>query len=184
MRSPPTTTRPGYAVALGELVRMGESPDPWLPELVDAVERLGARASWESDIALAAAGRVLAVAGESRALRDLHRIVARRTPSRRPDRPPAGPLSIAWLEAGLAVDGALLPDGFPAEWLGQSIEVYGVPTGPGSAVSYAVRWHGPRPAVLWEQTGGPVELTAPVVAPAWRTRDATGEALWPEPATN
>jgi hypothetical protein len=48
-------------------------------------------------------------------------------------------------------------------------------------VAYAVRWHGSRPAVLWEQTGDPVELVAPAVAPAWRTREATGEALWPEP---
>jgi hypothetical protein len=173
----------GYAVALGELVRMGESPDPWLPELVDAVEQLGARESWESDVALAAAGRVLALADESRASRDLQRIVARRAGSARPARPPAGPLSIAWLEAGLALGGALLPEGFPGDWLGQSIEVYGVPTGPRSAVSYAVRWHGPRPAVLWEQTGEPVELTAPTVAPAWRTPELTGEALWPEPST-
>ena len=174
----------GYAVALHELVRMGESADAWLPELVGAVEQLGARESWESDVALAAAGRVLAAAGESRALRDLQRIIARRGGSVRPTRRPAGPLSIAWLEAGLAANGALLPHGVPAEWLGQSIEVYGVPTGPGSAVSYAVRWHGPRPAVLWEQTGEPVELTAPVVAPAWRTGEVTGEALWPEPSTN
>ena len=36
----------GYAIALGELVRMGERPDPWLPELVEAVERLGPDATW------------------------------------------------------------------------------------------------------------------------------------------
>ena len=173
----------GYAVGLGELVRMGESPDPWLPELVDAVEQLGAASSWESEVALAAAARVLAGAEESRALRDLNRIRARRWTSRRPARPAPGPLSIPWLEAGLAAGSALLPAGIPADWLGQSFEVYGVPTGPTSAVSYAVRWHGPRPAVLWEQTGHPVELTAPAVAPAWRTREVTGEALWPEPAT-
>jgi hypothetical protein len=171
----------GYAVALGELVRMGESPEPWLPELVDAVEQLGARSSWEADVALAAAGRVLTSAGESRALRDLQRILAGRSTSSRPVRPAHGPLSIPWLEVGFADGKVLLPSGFPADWLGQSFEVYGVPTGPSSAVAYAVRWHGSRPALLWEQTGDPVELVAPAVAPAWRTREVTGEALWPEP---
>ena len=75
-----------------------------------------------------------------------------------------------------------MPHGFPASWLGQSIDVYGVPTGVASAVSYAIRWHGERPAVLWEQTGNPVELTAPAVAPDWSTTEAKGEALWPAPA--
>lgn len=172
----------GFAVALGELVRMGEPPDPWLPELVDAVETAGRDSSWASDVALAAAARVLAVAGEDRARRDLERIVSRRTPSPLPAAPPPGVLAVAWHEARLASGTALLPAGFPDGWLGQSFEVYGIPTGDRSTVSYAVRWHGARPAVLWEQTGGPVELVAPGVAPGWRTDAASGEALWPEPA--
>jgi hypothetical protein len=65
--------------------------------------------------------------------------------------------------------------------LGQHLEVYGVPTGPSSAVSFAMRWHGERPAVLWEQTGAPVALRSPVVAPEWSSTAATGDALWPAP---
>ncbi len=170
-----------FAVALGELVRMGERPDPWLPELVDAVEHLGRQSGWEADAGLAAAGRVLAAAGESRAERDLERIVAPRPPGTRPSQPPQGALAIPWLERGLVSNGALLPSGLPADWLGQSVEAYGVPTGPVSTVSFAIRWHGSRPALLWEQTGDPVELCAPALAPAWHTLEPKGETLWPEP---
>jgi hypothetical protein len=35
--------------------------------------------------------------------------------------------------------------------------------------------------VLWEVTGEPLALTAPVVDPAWETTAASGEALWPAP---
>ena len=173
----------GFALALGELVRMGESPDPWLPELVEAVAQLGPQPGWDAEVALHAAGRVLAVAGELRARRDLERIEASRSPSSPPPEPPGGVRSVAWLESRLAVGGALLPDGLPAEWLGQSVEVYGVPTGPASSVSFAIRWHGERPAVLWERTGEPIELAAPVVAPDWCSSEAKGEALWPPPET-
>ncbi|WP_419840976.1 hypothetical protein [Candidatus Poriferisodalis sp.] len=38
---------------------------------------------------------------------------------------------------------------WPAAWLGQPVEVHDVPTRIGS-VSWAVRWHGERPALLWE----------------------------------
>ncbi|MDJ0770027.1 MAG: hypothetical protein QNJ12_14595 [Ilumatobacter sp.] len=171
----------GFALALNELVRMGEDPDHWLPELVGAVERLGPTTTWAADVAVVAAGRTLAQAGERRALRDLDRIVARRTPSRRPDAPPDGVAAIAWLETSLADGASLLPDGLPPSWLGQSFEVYGVPTRRGSAVSYAIRWHGERPAVLWEQQGAAIELVAPVLAPGWSTNEAKGEALWPAP---
>jgi hypothetical protein len=173
----------GFALALGELVRMGEPPDHWMPELVDAVERLGPTLDWDSDVALAAAGRVLAAAGEHRARRDLERIVALRSPSVPPSNPPGGVRSIAWLESRMATSGALLPHGMPGDWFGRSVDVYGVPTTTGSAVSFAIRWHGDRPAVLWEQTGEPIELSAPVVAPEWRTSMAKGEALWPAPGT-
>jgi hypothetical protein len=68
----------------------------------------------------------------------------------------------------------------PAEWRGQSLEVHDAPTRAG-LVSYAVRWHGPRPALLWE-CDGPVALTAPGLDPAWSTTEARGEALLAAPA--
>ena len=101
--------------------------------------------------------------------------------SSRPTTPPDGVRSIPWLETQFALGGALLPFGVPAAWLGQSIEVYGVPTVESSTVSVALRWHGDRPAALWEQSGDPIGLTAPVMAPDWSTTDAAGETLWPVP---
>lgn len=173
----------GFALALGELVRMGEPPAHWLPELVDAVEHLGPDDSWDADVALRAAVRVVELAGERRARRDLDRIMVRRHPVAAPRQPPAGVRLVAWLESRLASAGELVPGGIPTEWLGQPLEVHGVPTGPRSSVSYALRWHGERPAILWEQTGDPITLTAPVVAPDWRTSEPVGEALWPPPPT-
>lgn len=171
----------GFVLALDQLVRMGEPPDHWMPELVDAVEQLGPLDGWDADAALRAAARLLVTAGETRAHRDLQRIVTRRTASGRPENPPDGISAAAWLESGLALGGALLPDGMPIDWFGQSVDVYGVPTVAGSTVSYAIRWHGERPAVLWEQAGEAIELTAPVAAPDWRSSDERGEALWPPP---
>ena len=48
-------------------------------------------------------------------------------------------------------------------------------------LSYAVRWHDARPAVLWElQPHAGIErvrLTAPGLDPSWTTDDLRGEAL-------
>lgn len=171
----------GCAIAIGELVRLGERPDAWMPDLVRAVELLGPDTSWSGDAALVAADRVLVAASEDRARRDLARIVERRRRSPRPESAPDGVALIPWVESQFAIAGALLPGGLPAGWLGQSIEVYGIPTGPSSTIAYALRWHGDRPAVLWEQSGGPVALSAPVLAPDWASAAPSGEALWPAP---
>jgi hypothetical protein len=179
---PPSRDDPiGFALALGELVRMGERPGPWLDELVEAVVHIGPITAWSADAALVATDRVLAAAGEDRARRDLASSVVARTPSPKPVDPPDGIATIPWLESTFAVGGALLPTGLPDAWLGQSLEVYGVPTSATSTVSFALRWHGERPAILWEQTGDAVELAAPAMAPGWRTADRVGEALWPSP---
>ena len=168
----------GFALAVGELVRMGERADPWLPELVEAVSALGPRPGWDADAGLAAARRVLAAADERRALGDLDRIVARRgARSPRPEVTPVGVRRVAWVEEAVAQGDALLPEGWPPGWLGQAWEAYGVPTVGLSTVSLGVRWHGERPAVLWEQTGDPVELHAF----GWSSREPKGDALWPAP---
>src|SRR5947209_392336 len=67
----------------------------------------------------------------------------------------------------------------PQEWLGREIEVHDAPTHHGTC-SYALRWHGERPALLWElkprRPGSPVRLRAPGLDPSWSTDQPAGEA--------
>lgn len=75
----------------------------------------------------------------------------------------------------------LLPEAPPA-WRGGQIDVRGCGT-PNGRVSFSVRWHGPRPALLWERTGGSdaIELRCPGLDPTWSTLDRSGEALLAAP---
>jgi hypothetical protein len=175
-----------FAVAVGELYRIGDlagigGRGEIVADLADAVTEFAPTAGWGCDVALDAARRVFAAAGEARAVGDVERIVNARERTERPTVPPAGVWCIPWLEEGLVRDGALLPYGLPAGWLGANFEVFGLSIGSRSRIDYAVRWHGERPAVLWDVTGEPVELTAPLLDPRWRTVDAKGEVLWPAP---
>lgn len=76
---------------------------------------------------------------------------------------------------------ALLPDGLPMSWLGQPIEVHGLPAGRGLEVSFALRWHGARPAILWEVVGGSAIHLSSGVDPGWWSTSTSGEALWAAP---
>jgi hypothetical protein len=69
--------------------------------------------------------------------------------------------------------------GFPPDWLGQPITVDAVPLRAGS-ISFAVRWHVSRPALLWDAPAG-VELRVPALDPAWSSTVAAGEVLLAEP---
>ena len=100
----------------------------------------------------------------------------------------AVPAASFWLAARrLLVDEAdgdvavrLLPV-FPTAWLGGGVEVHRAPAA-GVRVSFAIRWHGYRPALLWEVEGargavGGIRLTAPGLDPDWSTDEPRGEAL-------
>jgi hypothetical protein len=82
-------------------------------------------------------------------------------------------LLVREVPGGLAVC-TLLPEG----WRGRSVEVHDAPTAAGR-LSFAVRWHGERPALLWEldPRSGPVALTAPGLDPRWTSSQSSGEAL-------
>lgn len=183
-----------FVLAVGDLARMGDPVARWLPDLAHAVEMAAksGEPGWSLAAALDAAAVVFDRNAESRAQRDLAELSARlrldsrplaaSLPAGAPDEPSR---VAAWIERRLARpvgDGAeLLPGGLPLAWAGTDLEVYGLVTGGASTVSYALRWHGARPAVLWEQHGAPLVLTAPRTAPEWSTAAAVGEALWPVP---
>ena len=61
---------------------------------------------------------------------------------------------------------------------GVDLEVHGARTRHGR-ISFALRWHGEHPALLWElaDASRAVELRVPVLAPGWSSQDAVGETL-------
>jgi len=69
---------------------------------------------------------------------------------------------------------------WPEEWEGQALEVHDAPTTAGR-LSFAVRWHGPRAALLWDFVAhpgaGPARLRVPGLDPSWSTVEPSGEAL-------
>jgi hypothetical protein len=71
--------------------------------------------------------------------------------------------------------------GFRSAWLGQSLAVHDVPLRTGRA-SFALRWHGARPALLWDVPDG-LDVRAPALDPAFGSREPHGEALLAEPPT-
>jgi hypothetical protein len=184
----------GYLLGVDELGRLGVDTSEWVPDVVtvaEAVARAAARAgslSWEVDRALVATSDTLARCHESRGVDDVAEL-RRRLGGRGGASlaAPAGLRAIAWTEDRLArplADGtcALLPGGVPSAWLGQSFETYRLPAGGGRCVSFAVRWHGERPALLWEVTGPPgLRLTGGGADPSWSTTEARGEALLAPP---
>ena len=184
----------GLILAVHELVRLGDLDaaglDDAVVEVAAAVHAISRRSGWDVDAGLAAAAAVLTRAGEERGARDVARIRDGRAGTVPPaaDGEPSesssersmqlGVRAVAAIERRLVADGVLLPAGIPTAWLGQGFEGHGLPVGPASTVSFAVRWHGEHAAVLWEVAGDPVVLTAPAVDASWRAADATGEALW------
>ena len=70
--------------------------------------------------------------------------------------------------------------GFRSAWLGQSIAVHDAPVRKGR-VSFAVRWHGARPALLWDVPAG-LTVRAPALDPGFSSNEPKGEALLAEPA--
>lgn len=78
----------------------------------------------------------------------------------------------------------LLP-AVPPAWRGRAIEAMRIPV-EGGSVSFGLRWHGPRPALLWQADTHPVTLTASAIDPSFSTAEPSGETLladpgWPRP---
>ncbi len=184
----------GFLLDVAELGRLGDDADAWMPEIVEPIASIARSDDAEVDLALRACERLAVAAGDDRAAGDIAALRERRMRDGR-QAPPTGAAQsfsdlqrgasvgrfVAEVERRIADGGHLLPLGLPHRWLGSNFEVHGVPTGARSTVGFAVRWHGDRPAVLWEQHGDTQQLTAPVVDPDWSSDDVSGEALWAAP---
>ncbi len=74
---------------------------------------------------------------------------------------------------------------FPPSWYGGAVELHDAPTAFGR-LSYAIRWHGTRPAILWDfephQGVEAVRITVPGLDPTWSTTEVRGDALLGEVA--
>jgi hypothetical protein len=155
--------------------------------------------------ALLPVAEVLRAMGEARAADDVLRIHrSERAPATEPDDPSAlvasaSPtwtwstersghdlsvnaaflLAVRSLLVDDAGDGLVLSPVVPDAWLGQGWEVHDLPTAQG-LLSFAIRWHGERPALLWQLDPHPgtppVRLTCSLDA-AWSSTEPSGEAL-------
>ena len=181
LNGPPADEEDPVAVLLGiaELVRLGHQPAIWVPDIAAELERLARSGAQIPAGVIDAVGRVLHAAGEHRALEDLRRL---RFPTRADDGRDELPASSVYVpfavERQLVTSddytARLMPGGFPATWLGVDFEAHGLAIGLASKLSFAIRWHGERPAVLWDVTGAPMSLSYD----GWSTTQLSGEALW------
>ena len=71
---------------------------------------------------------------------------------------------------------------FPPDWLGRTLAVHRAPTRYGP-VSCALRWHGSRPALLWDAPEA-VTVRASRLDPEFAGAGGAGEALLREPSTD
>ncbi|HEY8215716.1 MAG TPA: hypothetical protein VIH82_01190 [Acidimicrobiia bacterium] len=79
---------------------------------------------------------------------------------------------LVWESGG---DELVLLSELPTSWQGRDVDVQDAPTRAGP-VSFAVRWHGDRPALLWAAPPG-VHVRAPGLDAEWSTDVHEGEAL-------
>lgn len=174
------------ACGAAELVRMGADAEPFVVSVAEAAGRCARDGGPLAPMALAAAAEVLAAAGERRAVKDVGRL-AQRLGAATGDTvgPPDGAAWLWWLRSRLvACEGevvSLLPATVAPAWFGQSVEVLEERCGP-YRVGFAVRWHGERPALLWEISPAPAAVRCPGLDPTFRSDQARGEALLAAPA--
>ncbi|MGZ4680140.1 MAG: hypothetical protein ACXVIH_09200 [Ilumatobacteraceae bacterium] len=164
---------------VAELVRLGHQPAIWVPSIASELEQLARSGAQVPAGVVQAAARVLDAAGEHRALDDLRRMAFNVSSDAGDEMPDDYRRVPGWVERLLVISdeqtAELMPGGFPATWLGNDFEAHGLAIGLASTLSFAIRWHGERPAVLWEISGAPM----PLMHDTWSTAQLSGEALWP-----
>ncbi len=179
-----------------ERVRLGDKPAQWVDEVAVATERILKQCAktqsvqWFEERALLGAGMVLNRAGELRGLQDFVSVWSRLAEAGRisglalasPEI--AGTVrQIAWIESQLVAqrrDGVIeiCPCGIDKSWLGVNFECHKLLASPEHVISYAVRWHGEKPALLWE-IDGPVgaKVAASAIDRTFSSTEMRGETL-------
>lgn len=180
-----------------ELVRLGETHRDSVIDVVSTVQRRIKNEKrskvlcWDTPHVLGSAARACVLMGEDLAAADIGRAwlrLADRPVEELPEQCPTGLESIAWVETLLAAASpsgghcVVLPTGIPQPWWGSPFEAHGLTADPHRTLSYAVRWHGARPALLWEISGSPgLLLSGGVGNSSWHATDPSGEALLAAP---
>lgn len=176
-----------------ELARLGEIHRDLVLGVVDAVqarlkqEKRAKVLRWDTRHVLLTAATACVSLGDDTAAGDISATWLRlsdRPVQELPVEMPTGLAAIAWIEE-LLVSGSpgggecrVLAHGIPQPWWGASFDVRGIPADAFRSLSYAVRWHGERPALLWEVNGAPGLVLS---HGDWHSVDASGEALLPAP---
>jgi hypothetical protein len=180
-----------------EKVRLGETHEDSVVEVVEVVqrrvkkERRASLLSWDTPHLLATAAWACEKLGDDVAAADIGRTWLRMADTQVEDLPvvgPSGPEMIAWVESLLVrahPDGGLctvLPFGIPEPWWGAHFECHDLIADPRHRLSFAVRWHGARPALLWEISGAPgIVIAGGATNEEWHSTDMSGETLLAEP---
>ena len=187
-----------YMLTLQELLRMGEKLTGDSAQIrVDHAARLAQCVEtllkdhkkssvlpWDVERALFAAQFVFARMGENRAADDVAAAQLRMSSAAEPPNVmPTDIRAIAWVEEKMVAvqrDGSvqIFGRGIPRLWLGANLECHRVSAGPMHTVSFGIRWHGEKPALLWEVSGpAGVKLDAGLCDPTWSSVEPTGETL-------
>ena len=187
-----------YILTLQELLRMGEklTGDSTLirvdhaARLAQCVETLlkdhkkSSILPWDVERALFAAQFVFSRMGENRAADDVAAAQLRMSSAADPPNVmPTDIRAIAWVEEKMVAvqrDGSvqIFGRGIPRLWLGANLECHRVAAGPLHTVSFGIRWHGEKPALLWEVSGpAGVKLDAGICDPTWTSVESAGETL-------
>lgn len=184
-----------YVLDRAERVRLGDKADQLVSDVANAAEQVlkqcakNAATSWLDERAILAAGMILHRAGETRGQQDIARAWSR-LPSASAGAG-AGAVSeivdgvrkIAWIEAqlvGLRRDGVIeiCPRGIDVAWRGVNFECHKLLATPEHVISFAIRWHGEKPALLWEIDGpAGARVMASAIDRKFDSTDMRGETL-------
>ena len=184
-----------------ERVKLGDKPNEWIDEVATATELIIRRCAkneivqWFEQRAILSASMVLHRAGETRGQHDIAQAWSRLLGA------VGGQLSagaditrdgltdfsgirqIAWIESQLVAQRhddviEICPRGIDASWLGANFECHKLVASPEHLISFAVRWHGEKPALLWE-IDGPIgaRVAASAVDQTFSSTEMRGETL-------